>query len=449
MLRRMSVSPPRYHARRELPRLPRAASPPATYLAIAALICLLIYSGPVVSAQEAEAPQRLEGQRVTVFLDCQNCHADYLRTEVAFVNHVRERSAADVHVLVTSAETASGGREYTLSFIGQRSFAGTERTLRSVTAPADTTEITRRQLATTLRVGLLPFVTGGTVPADLEVSAAFGGGGQAAQPARDRWNSWVFNLQASASFQGEEAQRERQLGAAVAANRITPNWKITMGAEFDDEAEEFDLDEEDPVSVRRRERDFDALTVKALGEHWSIGAIVALESSTFDNTALSVAVAPAVEFNVFPYSAYTRRQLRSLYALGVERRRYYERTLFGKTRETLPLHELSLTYEQRERWGSLQARTEWSQFLNQRDKTRLEVEGDVNVRVARGLSVGVELSASRIRDQIALPARNASAEEILLRLRRLQSGYEYNVQLNVTYSFGSVFSSLVNPRFGR
>jgi len=158
---------------------------------------------------------------------------------------------------------------------------------------------------------------------------------------------------------------------------------------------------------------------------------------------------PAVEFNVFPYSSYTRRQLRLMYGAGVESNRYYETTLFGEDEETLPRHEVSLAYEQREPWGSLQARTEWSQYLHDLSKARLELEGELSLRVARGLSVAANVSASRIRDQIALPARGATDEEILLRIRRLQTGYEYNVGLSLTYTFGSIFSSVVNPRFGQ
>ena len=56
-------------------------------------------------------------------------------------------------------------------------------------------------------------------------------------------------------------------------------------------------------------------------------------------------------------------------------------------------------------------------------------------------------SGLELRDQIALPARGATDEEILLRIRRLQTGYEYNVGLSLTYTFGSIFSSVVNPRF--
>ena len=72
----------------------------------------------------------------------------------------------------------------------------------------------------------------------------------------------------------------------------------------------------------------------------------------------------------------------------------------------------------------------------------------MSVRIARGLSVGAEVSASRLRDQLSLPLRGATEEEVLLRLRQLQSGYEYSFGLSLTYTFGSIFSSIVNPRFG-
>jgi hypothetical protein len=61
----------------------------------------------------------------------------------------------------------------------------------------------------------------------------------------------------------------------------------------------------------------------------------------------------------------------------------------------------------------------------------------------------VEGNASRIRDQISLPRRGATPEEVLLRLRQLQSGYEVSFSVGLTYSFGSLFNNVVNPRFGR
>ena len=55
---------------------------------------------------------------------------------------------------------------------------------------------------------------------------------------------------------------------------------------------------------------------------------------------------------------------------------------------------------------------------------------------------------SRTRDQIYLPRGQASTEEILLRQRQLATGYQYFVNFGVSYSFGSIFNNIVNPRFG-
>jgi hypothetical protein len=417
------------------------------------LVCLaaLLTASPFagLSALEAAGPQAQPPAQMKVFLDCESCFADFLRSEIEFVDYVRDRTEAEVHVLITRAQTGSGGAEYTLAFIGGGRFQGVTHTLKTVTESSDTDDIIRRQLATSARAGLLYFLTRDAVPPGLAIDVELGSEAQRPAVAGDRWNNWVFSLEGSASFDGEESSRDRQLGLSGSADRITPDWKITFGAEIDHEVEEFDLDEEDPVKAVRRERDFNWLVVKALGEHWSAGARGEIESSTFDNVELAVAAAPAVEFNFFPYSMYTRRQLRAQYAIGVTWFQYYEETLYGKLEETLPSHELSLTLEQRERWGSVEASLEWSQYLHDLSKNRLEAAGEISLRVARGLSVAAEVNASRIRDQLSIPARGATDEEVLLRLRRLESGYEYSVSFSLTYTFGSIFSSIVNPRFGQ
>jgi hypothetical protein len=412
------------------------------------ITCVLVHLDHLDAAPR-QTPAVPQAPQLKVFLDCQNCFQDFLRSELPFIDYVRDRTEAEVHVLITRAETGSGGREYTAAFIGQGAFKGTDHSLTAVTSQSDTEDMIRRQLANTLRIGLLNYIARRGVPQALDVSVRLGSEAKRPAVTGDRWNNWVFSVRGSAALDSEESSRQTQYGGSISADRITPDWKITIGSELDHETEEFDLDEDEPVKVRRRERDLQGLVVKGLGEHWSVGGEGDLESSTFDNTELAAGFAPAVEYNVFPYSAYTRRQLRAQYAVGVRWVRYYERTLFGKTEETLPQHELSLTYEQRERWGSLQARTEWSQYLHELDKNRLEADGEISVRLARGLSLQGEISGSRIRDQLSLPARDATEEEVLLRLRQLQSGYEFSFSVSLTYTFGSIFSSVVNPRFGQ
>src|SRR5687768_13775287 len=64
-----------------------------------------------------------------VFLDCASCDENYIRTEITFVNYVRDRAIADVHVLITTQQTGGGGTQYALKFIGLGQFKGLENDL--------------------------------------------------------------------------------------------------------------------------------------------------------------------------------------------------------------------------------------------------------------------------------------------------------------------------------
>jgi hypothetical protein len=98
-------------------------------------------SGPALAQQ---AGQELA---LRVFLDCdRGCDFDYLRREVNFVNYVRDRRDAQVHVLVTLRETGSGGREFTLDFIGLEEFEADDHVLLFASSGTDTDDERRRGL---------------------------------------------------------------------------------------------------------------------------------------------------------------------------------------------------------------------------------------------------------------------------------------------------------------
>ena len=194
--------------------------------------------------------------RLRVFLDCERCFVEYLREEIGFVDYVRDRTEAEVHVIITNAETSAGGREYSADFIGEGGLAPLGRTLRTVSANADSDDIVRRQIANMIRIGLLNFAAADRVPQDLSIAV------QAASPAlrpavtRDRWNSWVFSLRGSGSFEGQESQRQVEASGAVSGDRITPGWKITLSADFERQNERFNLDTDEPIETDRHEHEF-------------------------------------------------------------------------------------------------------------------------------------------------------------------------------------------------
>lgn len=386
--------------------------------------------------------------RLKVYLDCNNCFGDYIREEVDMVEYVRDPAEADVHILVSQSDTGSGGTERAVALIGLGRFKGLDFKSRALSQSGDTEDTQRQRLATAITIGLLNYLSSDGVRGGLTVEVEQSAQPGQAGPVTDPWNFWVMSLQGSIAMTGEESSRQLDLGAEVAADRITDDWKITFGLEIEHRREDFDLDEDEPLRAERKERDFDALVARSLNDHWSVGGRGSLDSSTFDNHALRTFIGPAIEYNLFPYSQYTRRQLRIGYALGPYYARYYEETLLFRTSDRQTQQELSLTIDQREPWGSLQAEVEYSTFVPDVSLSRIQLEGEVNVRLARGLSLAFEGSTSRIRDQLSIPRRGVTPEEVLLRLRRLRSGYEYNLQLGLTYTFGSIFNTIVNPRFG-
>lgn len=92
-----------------------------------------------------------------VYIDCNRCDFDYIRTKLTFVNYVRDPEQADIHVFVTDVSTAGGGREYQFSFIGRHAFAGTEYTLKHHLDHNLTSEEKRSHLTEFLKLGLTSF----------------------------------------------------------------------------------------------------------------------------------------------------------------------------------------------------------------------------------------------------------------------------------------------------
>ena len=94
----------------------------------------------------AASAQTLRPQLVRVFLDCEFCDFDYLQVETPWVAFVRDRTADDVHVLLTRIET--GGR-----FVEQQQPRSMQHAGRQFDASAQTARKLLDQLAPPLVEG--------------------------------------------------------------------------------------------------------------------------------------------------------------------------------------------------------------------------------------------------------------------------------------------------------
>lgn len=411
----------------------------------AALACLLAFALPL----RAQTPAASQEGPVRVYLDCSgfHCDPDFYQTEIAFVTHVRDRSDADVHVLVTPQSTAGGGTEFTLAFLGQGRFAGDTLTLRHTTDPGASQLERRRGMARVIKLGLVRYVARSPQAARLSVAYAAPEQTAAAAPERDPWNHWTFRISGNGYFNGEQTYTSRFVFGTVSAGRTTERWKLQMAMNVSENHSRFEVDSVTTFTNTQTSRSLNGLLVRSLGAHLSAGVTASASRNSFINQDMALRIAPAVEFNVYPYAESTRRQLTLRYSVGPVAYDYDEETIFERTSETLVQQALVARLVARQPWGSVNVQGEAASFLNNFKQNRLQLGGGVELNLVRGLSLNVDGWYERLRDQLYLPAGEASEEEILLRRRQLATGYQYFGSVGLSYTFGSRFRSVVNPRF--
>ena len=408
---------------------------------LATVLCL---SEDGSAAQQPDSAQADSDGALRVYIDCGSCDFEYIRTEITFVAYVRDRHNAQVHVLITRQATGSGGREYTLAFLGQQQFLGKDDTLTLATRQFDTDETIRNEIVRVLKLGLMRYAA--STPAAKQITISYQKG-EAAATVVDPWDYWVFRVGMNVYLNGEKSRSSVSLNGNISANRTTADLKIGLSMYGNYNANTFEVDE-GTISSFSRSKGFESSVVFALGDHWSAGAVAGASSSTYQNRRSRVTAGAALEYNVFPYSESTRRVLRidlnPTYNYDV----YEEQTIYDRKREHLVSNKVEMTLELKQVWGSVRVGIEGSHYFHDFSKNRLELYGETSLHIVEGLSVNLYGNISMVHDQLSLPASSASTEEILLRRRELATQYDYFTSIGLSYSFGSIYSSVVNPRFG-
>jgi len=429
---------------------PTRARPVRVLRSASVTVLLLSLSSPVASQEPGEAPTR---PALRVFLDCrgfQFCDRDFYVREIPYVNHTRDREDAQVHVLVTSEQTGAGGRRFTLDFIGREEFEGIDDRVEVTTRPNVADEQVMTRIARRLQLGLARYLVRTEQSEQLRLVSEAEEAAEAAvaEPEDDPWNFWTFRVNAQGYYSGQELQNFLFANGGVSANRITEASKIQLAVNFNYSESNFEVSKEEMVKSITRGYNVSALMVKSAGEHWGWGAQLSAAHSSFSNEDLTLRAAPAIEYNIFPYSESTRRQLRVLYSVGLTRLDYESETVFFQTEEVVPDHRLVGSLEVRQPWGSSRASLQIVQHLDDPARHRINVSGGVDLRLFKGLAFNLDGGVSRVRDQINLAAGDATEQEILTRQRELETGFEYNFSVGFSYTFGSIFSNVVNQRFG-
>ncbi len=410
------------------------------------LLLMLIFGGEFVKAgQPGDTTQQdtLREESVNVYVDCWFCDTDHIKRQIDYVNYVRDRKDADVHIMVTTQRAANGGRRYSVFMMGQNGYSQFQDTLRFNVGPNASDEERRQQVLHAFKSGLTPYLLKTPVWKNLEVDYSKP---EEAEEVADKWNYWVFEVSANGRMNGEESTRIYNFGGSLSADKITEDLKLEFNAGGNYNKTIYEVNSKTITSIHRN-YNFRGLGVISLSQHWSAGGYANMLSSRYMNLKFATSISPAIEFNIFPYSEATTRQFSFLYRPEFVYAAYEDTTIFNRIREQRFRERLSVDFRLKKEWGTANFSLDASHYFHDFSKNRLSLNASISLNLVKGLNVHFSGGASLIHDQLFLPKGDATTEEILTRQQQLATNYSYYTRFGISYTFGSTYNNIVNPRF--
>jgi hypothetical protein len=401
---------------------------------------LIILSYPCFSQEPVVGSDTIRKDALNVFMEANS----YIKKEIPYINYVRDRKVADVYIISTQENTGSGGSVTTFFIVGQQKYEGMKDTLKCNISPDETYDMQRAKEVKTLKIGLMRYVAKTPLAQFMNISFS--------QPlsetvSSDKWNSWVYSASLNAYTSGQSTYSNGYLFGTLSANRITEKSKFNSSLGMDLEKDRTTYLDTTYTSTIKDQYGYLSY-VKSVTGHWSAGASAYIQTSSYSNYDMSIRISPGIEYDIFPYSESTRRILTLLYQAGVEINNYTDETLRFKTKEIVGYHNLSGTLSIIQKWGSVSGTLTWSNYLFDWSYYKLRLNTSANIRIFKGLSFNIYGSVASVHNQISLPRGEASLEDVLLRRKMQATQYQFSTSFGLTYTFGSIYNNVVNPRFG-
>lgn len=401
--------------------------------------------------------QQVEGQSSSdlapipnVYLDCDACDVNYVRTNITFVNYVRDQDDASIYLDIDDQRTGGGGREFILRFRGMQHFEGINDTLRYVSSSTDSGDERRVGLNRHIKIGLMPYVSRTVAIRNLDIFYEEpDDADDDTDDIDDPWGGWVFDVNLRSNMNGEETETNFGLYSGFEAERITATWKIRARARGEIRRRTLDLTDE-TLNINRDWGDYWSMVGYSLTDRSSLALFNRARFSRTSNIALETYLAPAIEYNFFPYEEYQQRRFIVQYQLTPSYRRYYNTTIFLKDSEWIMSQEISTRLRYDQSWGRIDIRLSGMHYFHDTSLNRVEINPSFNIRIIRGLSVNLSGRYRIINDQLSLELPtdvdpNDPGE--IIRGAQRPTSYDYRISFGLSYTFGSIYNNVVNPRF--
>jgi hypothetical protein len=386
--------------------------------------------------------------RVKVYLDCWGCDGDFLQREMPYIDFYQDAKTANLHIIVNAEISSNGGEIVTFRFIGVNEFENVDNTLTVDILPNTSNDSKRKEYLEVLKKGVYAYIIR-SKSNNIASLSYLKNDTDEKEIEKDKWNNWSFRISTGGYLNGEESYSNSNSYANLSTNRITQATKFTSNLYINSSVSKYKFDDSEDVIVENKSKQANMTYVKSKGEHFSIGAIADYSQSTFRNYNGQYKLSPCIEYNTFPYSESSEHRMSILYGLSANYHNYIDTTVYLKNSESFVSHLLELSYQNSQTWGSFSFSINSNQILDKNDlqKYNVRISSNIDWNIVKGLSLNYWAYINFDRAQIHLPLNGATYEEIILRQKELESNYFYYINFGLSYTFGSMKNSVVNPRF--
>ncbi|REL33138.1 hypothetical protein DYD21_12840 [Rhodohalobacter sp. SW132] len=384
-----------------------------------------------------------------VYLDCSSCDVTYIRSNVTFVNYVRDQSDASIYLNITDQRTGGGGREYTLVFSEIGVPEGRVDTLRYTSPSSDSSDERRIGLNRYIKIGLVPYVSQTVAMRALDIFYEAPETDEDEEEIDDPWDNWIFDLNLRSNLSGQDTETNFGLYSGFEAERTTHDWKIRARMRGEIRRRTVELTNR-TLNVNRDWGDYWGMVGYSLTSHSTVALFSYVGFNRTNNIALRTYLAPAIEYNFFPYDEFQQRRFIVQYQVTPTYRRYYNTTIFLQDSELIMSQELSTRLRYDQRWGRIDIRLSGMHFFHDSSINRFEVNPSFNIRIIRGLSVSLSGRYRIINDQLSLELPtdvDPNDPESIIRGVQRPTSFDYSISFGLSYTFGSIYNNIVNPRF--
>jgi hypothetical protein len=394
----------------------------------------------------AEAPRR-----PSLFLSCPlECFDTYLRQELSYFDFSRDPRRADITLVIARQPAGSGGERFTVALSRRGALSRLASPApRSFTMPSGAPPHAARSQ---LLQSILRLLRDDLRESEHESAFALSlpqRGGSALSALDDPWDYWVITPELRAQGEGGSGYYFVEGSAVLTVRRITASSKLRLRGIYGRRWSGYRLEDGSRIRGDIYGWEGRAIYAHTLGERWALGAVVTGRANEFENLRGHAHGGPLLEFNVFPYAENASRQLRLAYQAGLWANWYMQENGAGRRHELPGYHALSLIADVNQPWGSVQWIGQLNAFLNTKDGYRVSTGVVLSLRLFEGLAVNLEGEAAYVRDLINLRRRAITDHELLLWTVQQPTHYMFEFKFALTYAFGSVHNTIVNPRFAR